>query len=94
MTETQAQQVAELRHAGWEFTFVASSVLANHPEHGGVVVRSRDEGRRLVALLEGVYALVGNPWGGSTPQPAAAAGAVRTRGTNPGFPGHGKPVES
>lgn len=93
MTETQAMQVAELRHAGWEFVFVASSVLANHAEHGGVVVRSRDEGRRLVALLEGVYALVGNPWGGATPDPVPRRDVVRTRGTNPGFPGHGKPVD-
>lgn len=93
MTETHAQQVAELRLAGWEFIFVASSVIANHAEHGGVVVRNRDEGRRLVALLEAVYALVGNPWGGGTPQPGPPRESTRTRGTNPGSPGHGKPVE-
>lgn len=93
MTESEARMVAELRLAGWEFTFVASSVLANHAEHGGVVVRNRDEGRRLAALLEAVYALVGNPWGGDSPQPAPSS-VKRSRGTNPGFPGHGKPVDT
>lgn len=95
--EQRAAELAELRHAGWGITHGdidggAYAVCARRKPHY-VLVQSETLADAEAAMLEAVWRLVGNPWGGDTPDPAPNPDAVRTRGTNRDYPGHGVPVE-
>lgn len=98
MTSGQrAAELAELRGAGWGITHgdlhgEAHAVCARRKPFY-VLVQAPEMEDAEAAMLEAVWRLVGNPWGGGTPDPEPNPAAVRTRGTNRLYPGHGVPVE-
>ena len=92
-------EVRELEHAGWKvdvFTDTHTLVRVEAPRgHGGRLIVEHDLDSCELALraaLAAAWVLVGNPWGGDKSPPTDGVSPSKSRGTNPGYPGHGGPA--